>query len=154
MPKGNLIEISFGKSNDTNAQSPQPGEDSAGRETPVLDFTARNEYLKGAFLRRMKVDLVTVTQGVVAIRLAASTEDLVRLQQNVALAEKFLRRVRTIRMSGLGGHNWRVRQDYRVVVRFLENAPESVRLYFYVEAGADTEEVYSQPDIVISVVIP
>ena len=154
MPKGNLIEISFGKSHDPKAQVREPGSGKADQEAPVLDFAARNEYARGAFLQRMKVDMVTIAQGVVAIRLAAPMEDLIRLQKNRALAEKFLRRVTAIRMPKPGGHTWRVRKDYQVTLRFLEDALGSIRLYFFVEAGADKEEVFSQPDVIISVVVP
>jgi hypothetical protein len=151
MPKGNLIEISFGKSHDQNAQVREPGSGKARQEASVLDFTARNEYAKGAFLQRMNVDMVTVGQGVVAIRFAISAIDRARLRKNLVSVEKYLRRVRAICLSEIDDQNWRVRPDYRVSVQFPEDMEESIRVYFYVEAGADTEQVFSQPKTTLKV---
>lgn len=151
MSEGNLIQVSFGKPGGQNMKM-HLDEDN-DEEGPVLDCTSRFESAKGVLLQRLKIDKVTVAQGCVAIRFSTSKEEVTRLRSDQASVQKFFRRVRRICLPEISGAEWRVRQDYRITVRFLEDDPESIRLYFYVEDGADTEQTFSQPLATLTVAV-
>lgn len=148
MPKGNLIEVSFGKpGNKVGRGSPESKQDAQKppERTPVSGLTARIECRNGDFLKRMLVRAVAWTNDAVAIKVFFPAESREQLSRNVKEIEAYLRGVRKISLPE-EGQEWRVSPNSQVIVAFCEDQPDILRFVFFVD-GPVGQAAYSAPKV-------
>lgn len=144
MPKGNLIEVSFGEP-DSKVGKGFPERDA--RKPPegilVAGLTARIECRNGDFLKRMLVRVVAWTNGAVGIKVSLSAENRKWAERNRRDIETFLNGVRKISLPE-EGREWHVLPNSRVIVVFCDDHPDALRFVFFVD-GPGGQATYPAP---------
>lgn len=136
MPKGNLIEISFGKSCDM-AESQMDDSGPVVRESSVGNISDRIECKSGLFFKRMRVRMVVWTKGAISIKVSLSAENRKWVERNKDFIVSYLKRVSAISLPD-EGRGWSVLPNSRAIIAFPEDSSDIIRFFFFVEEATES----------------